>query len=408
MDILFLGGVFPKDEENLIYNKSSGVIQFAANVLQWNIINGLDMCNDIPISLLNSIFIGSYPKLYREIYVKSYKWSHTKGANDSNIGFLNLFGIKQIWRGLAISNQIKKWAQNKTKEKKAIIIYSMNSAFIYAAAKAKQINTDIQVCLICPDLPEFMSVGMNRGYIFNILKSVDRLFMNHFLKSVDSFVFLTKYMAERIAVGDRHWIVMEGVIDSKELVIKQKKYSQENNKKVVLYTGTLNKAYGIMELLEAFKMIDDPFIYLWICGAGEAELEVKELAKVNIRVKYLGQVSREYAVQLQHEVDLLINPRNNKGEYTKFSFPSKIMEYMISGTPALIYNLSGIPDEYYEYLYTIEGDKPEDIARSIREICYNSTEELISFGEKAQKFVFNYKNQVIQGQRIIQLIDKNI
>lgn len=405
MDILFLGGVFPKDEEEIIYSKSKGVIQFAANVLQWNIINGLDTCNNSPTALLNSIFIGSYPKMYTDIYIRSRKWCHSQGANDNNVGFLNIFGIKQIWRGVAISKQIKKWARSKKQQSKAIIIYSMNTPFIYAAIVAKKINPDIHICLLCPDLPEFMNPGKDKGYIFNILKSVDKYVMNHFIKKIDSFVLLTKYMSERIDIGNKPWIVMEGVVNSKELKRNQNKNAVEDDKKVILYTGTLNKAYGITELLKAFKLIKDPSIYLWICGAGEAQGELEQLTKSNSRVKYYGQVNRDYAVELQHKADILINPRNNREEYTKFSFPSKIMEYMLSGTPALIYKLPGIPDEYYEYLFTIEGDEPEDIAKSICKICSKSTDELIEFGDKARNFVLSEKNHIVQAQRIVDLIN---
>lgn len=406
MDILFLGGVFPKDEEAIIYRKSIGVIQFAANTLQWNIIKGLDTCNSKPVSLLNSIFIGSYPKLYKDIYIKSRAWSHTVGANDRSVGFLNLFGIKQVWRGLAISQQIKKWAENNTQEKKVVLIYSMSTPFIYAAAKAKKMNPDITICLICPDLPEFMNPGADRGYVFNILKSWDRSIMNYFLNQVDSFVLLSKYMAERIAIKDRHWIVMEGVVNSEELINPTEQDVRLDDKKIVLYTGTLNKAYGIMQLLEAFSLIEDPAIHLWICGAGDAQLEVENLVSHNSRVKYFGQVDRDYAIKLQQKASLLINPRNDKGEYTKYSFPSKIMEYMLSGTPALIYSLPGIPDEYYKYIYTIDGDKPEDIATSIHNICSKSKEELGLFGKRAQEFVLTNKNEIIQAQRIIDLINQ--
>jgi glycosyltransferase involved in cell wall biosynthesis len=405
MDILFLGGVFPKDEENLIYSKSKGNVQFAANVLQWNIIKGLDICNGFPITILNSIFIGSYPKYYQNIYVKSRIWSHTKDADDRNVGFLNLFGIKQIWRGFNISKQIKKWAVNKKQEKKTIIIYSMNTPFIYAAVKAKRINPNIHICLMCPDLPGFMNLRDNRSFFLKTLKTVDRVIIDYYLQWIDSFIFLTKYMAERINVGNRPWIVIEGVVNSKELKIKQKSNVKRDDKKVILYTGTLNKVYGILELLKAFKLIEDPSIYLWICGAGEAQLEVEKYANINSRVKYFGQVTRDCAVKLQHEADLLINPRNSEGEYTKYSFPSKIMEYMISGTPTLIYRLPGIPDEYYDFLFTIEGDSPEDIASRICQIFNYSTEELLEFGAKAQTFVISKKNNIIQAQRIIDLIN---
>lgn len=404
MDIYFIGGVFRKEEENLVLKKSSGTVQFAANVLQWNIIKGLDLNNDKPISVINSPFIGTYPKHYKDLIIKSSTWNHVKNASDKEIGFINLFGIKEIWRGFATSNYIKKRVDKKSKDQRAIIIYSMHTPFIYAAAKAKHKNPDLHICLICPDLPEFMNLGASRGFVFNALKSLDRKIMNYFLKYVDSFVVLTKYMIDRLDVGSRNWIVMEGIINSEELVIKKNVVTRTDNIKIVLYTGTLNKAYGIIELLEAFKMIDDPNIHLWICGSGESEPQVRELSSSDIRVKFFGQVNRERAIQFQREADLLINPRSDKGVYTKFSFPSKIMEYMLSGTPALIYKLPGIPEEYYDYLYTIEGERTEDIALSITRACANSREELVLFGKNAQDYVLNRKNQVIQTKRIIDLI----
>ena len=39
MKVLFLGGVFPKDLEIEIKDKSKGIVQYAANKLQWNLIN---------------------------------------------------------------------------------------------------------------------------------------------------------------------------------------------------------------------------------------------------------------------------------------------------------------------------------------------------------------------------------
>lgn len=406
MDMLFLGGVFPKGDAPTIYKKSKGVIQFAANVLQWNIINGLDECNNSPITILTSIFIGSYPNHYSDIYIRSSKWSHTKGADDRNIGFLNLFGIKQIFRGLSMSSQAKKWAERKTQEKKVIIIYSMHTPFMYAAREAKKIDPNINICLVCPDLPQYMNLDKRSGFIFNTLKSIDMYAIDKLLRCMDSFVLLTKYMAERIDVRGRPWIVTEGIANYNETTPHQKNKIKKDDTKVILYTGTLHKAYGIMDLLEAFKMIEDSSIRLWICGAGEAQLEVENLANNDSRVKYFGQVSRDFAVELQWESDLLINPRNNKGEYTKFSFPSKIMEYMCSGTPTLIYKLDGIPDQYYDYLLTIEGDTPEGIASSISQAFNKSTDELIEIGEKAKEFVLSNKNHIIQAQRIIELINK--
>ncbi|MCE3202841.1 glycosyltransferase family 4 protein [Paenibacillus sonchi] len=411
MDILFLGGLFPKDEEKLIYNKSKGVIQFAANILQWNIVNGLEKCLDKPIKLVNSIFVGSYPKYFKEIFVMSRSWKHRNDLNhfDINVGFLNLFGIKQIWRGFSVSKYCKLWAKEVATREKVIIIYSMNTPFIYAAMKAKKANPNIHICLICPDLPEFMNTGKKRGFLFELLKSADRYIMNMLLEYVDSFVFLTKFMIERVDVRNRPWTVLEGIVNTDQLEghFDLKKEPNQNKYKRILYTGTLNKAYGIMDLLDAFQMLEDDSLQLWICGAGEAQIEVENLANTDKRVIYYGQVSHNEAVKLQHEADLLINPRNNEGEYTKFSFPSKILEYMLSGTPALIYKLPGIPDEYYDYLFTVDGKGAEAIASSIKHIFSQPYRNLTELGKRSREFVISQKNPSKQTWGILDMI-KNI
>lgn len=38
-------------------------------------------------------------------------------------------------------------------------------------------------------------------------------------------------------------------------------------------------------------------------------------------------------LKAQSESEILVNPRNDNNEFTKYSFPSKVIEYLGSGTP---------------------------------------------------------------------------
>lgn len=82
---------------------------------------------------------------------------------------------------------------------------------------------------------------------------------------------------------------------------------------------------------------------LEIYGDGDYRAELVELAAKHDRIIYKGLVSRDVIVARQKQVALLINPRPSSYEYTQYSFPSKIMEYMLSGTPVLTTKLPGIP-----------------------------------------------------------------
>lgn len=91
---------------------------------------------------------------------------------------------------------------------------------------------------------------------------------------------------------------------------------------------------------------------------------------------------------------LLVNPRPIKPEYTKYSFPSKNMEYMVSGTPLMTTKLPGIPKEYYPYIYLLEDESPEGIARRLNEILNISMIERNEKAKEARKFVIK-KNQTL-------------
>ena len=58
----------------------------------------------------------------------------------------------------------------------------------------------------------------------------------------------------------------------------------------------------------------------------------------------MGCVTNDEIVRLQCEATLLVNPRPSDKEFCKYSFPSKTIEYMASGTPVLMTKLPGVPD----------------------------------------------------------------
>ena len=99
-----------------------------------------------------------------------------------------------------------------------------------------------------------------------------------------------------------------------------------------------------------------------------------------------------------------MNPRPTTEEFTKYSFPSKNMEYMVSGTPLLTTRLPGMPKEYYPYVFLIEDETIDGYAKALADALSRTEDELVNFGQKAKKFVLENKNYIIQTRRIIELI----
>lgn len=403
-DIVFWGGLYPKGIEKEVYLKSKGGIQNAANSLQWSIIQGFDLILSKPISIFNMMYVGSYPKNYRDFIIKSFRFSHIEGAKDYNIGFINITMIKEFFRYLSFLNPLKKWMKRESKYKKVVIIYSIQNLWLSAIKLIKRRNKNIHICMIVPDLPDFMSMSRDKHFLNRRYKKYSINKCRNNMKYIDSFVFLTEEMSNYFQTN-KPYVVVEGIVQPSETCDKDDINTFQNNK-TVLYTGSLEKKYGILDLVNAFMTIKKDDYRLIICGEGEAKKDIIMLAKIDKRIIYKGMLEHDDILKLQKKATILINPRKNNEEYTKYSFPSKILEYLSSGIPIIAYKLDGIADEYDDYIYYIIGDRVEDMADKIIEICEKSKEERDEFGKKACRFVLENKNCHIQVKKITEMIGK--
>lgn len=393
--IIFLGGLFPKEIKEEIENKSKGVIQNAANVLQWAIVNGLDF-HTSELRLLNLPYVGSYPLRYLDFKLSSFNFSHNGKAKDINSGFVNLSIIKIYSRYLNSKVNLNKMI---VESNEIIIIYAMHLPFLKAALEMKKKYPLIKVCLIVPDLPQYM--GGSNNLLLKVLKYFESSYLDKLIKKVDAFVILSKYMVEPLRIGNRPWVVVEGIYNPEVFGTHKKK----EELKTILYTGTLAKRYGILKLLDAFALIKNENFRLWICGDGDANKEISNRAKLDYRISNLGQLPREKVLDLQQRATVLVNPRTSEGEFTKFSFPSKVMEYLGSGTPCIMFSLPGIPEEYFDYCFIVNEESVDALSKSIFFVCNKSQNELDIFGMKAKDFVVKNKSPQSQSLKIINMLN---
>lgn len=101
---------------------------------------------------------------------------------------------------------------------------------------------------------------------------------------------------------------------------------------------------------------------------------------------------------------VLVNPRQNNEEFTKYSFPSKTMEYLSSGIPVVAYKLDGIPDEYDQYIQYVADDSIESLKMKLVEVCEMTREERQELGNIGRNFVLTRKNSTIQVRKICEMI----
>ena len=388
--IFFLGPLYPPDQEARVHKNARVRGSSAPNVFQWNLLNGMQTIAGEDLFVFNVLPVGSWPRGHRDAFLKDTDWTY-QGVRGHEIGSINVPFLKQSSR----ARRTKKILKKTVSAGDEIVIYSAYMPFLKVIYKLPK---DIKVTVIVTDLPEFYDLG-KVSKLRSFLRKLQNRMIYKYMQRVDRFVVLTEQMCEPLKVGDRPWICMEGICNAAQT----DSACQEASTKAILYSGTLHYQYGIKNLLDAFSKITVEGAELWICGGGEAEKEIRELEKQDSRVKFFGFCSQEKVAELRSKAAVLVNPRTNEGEYTKYSFPSKTMEYMASGKPVVMYQLDGVPAEYDEHLFYADATNAVDGLQAAIEAVLDNYASAKTKAEKAQKFVLENKNGVAQASRLIDL-----
>lgn len=351
MTDVFVGFVFDEEKERELLQLSRCGVSAAVNQYQLGFLSGLAK----PVKILSTLSTGAFPRLNRRLFFRGAKKTHSLGEI-TYLPFVNFYFVRDVMfrAGLyrEISRIIKK--QNHT----TVYVYSLYMPSLKAISKLKKKYGDkFTLCIIIPDLPG--KYGLIRRGIKGLRDRSEVKKKMSLPNCADSFVFLTESMKELF--DPKPYAVIEGFLPGCAF-----DYTNVRIPKTVLYTGSLNRAYGFGTLLEAFSLISDPDAQFWICGAGDMESAVKEAAQKDPRIQFKGFLPKSEIADLQTKCDVLVNPRTDEGEYTKYSFPSKTMEYLLSGSKVVMYRLSGIGEEYYRYIRTVEQPGAEALARALQ------------------------------------------
>lgn len=227
---------------------------------------------------------------------------------------------------------------------------------------------------------------------------------NWIIQHVTDYVVLTQAMNDYINPNGKPYIVLEGQADA-AMAEKEPSLAEKTEPRVVLYAGGISKAYGAELLVRGFQLANIPNSRLDIYGLGDYVEELKEIACQDHRVIYGGMLMNTQIVEKERQATLLVNVRPTDAEFVKYSFPSKTMEYLSTGTPLLTTVLPGMPKEYYPHVYLLQEETVEGVAKKLREILGQPDEALFRKGQEARKFILKEKNNIVQAKKILDMLE---
>lgn len=293
------------------------------------------------------------------------------------------------------------WMLIHTKRKTDIVVLDTFQLALTIGAMAACWLKRIPCIGVVTDIPtksQFYSDGQK--------PSAKSRFNNWMITRSDAMVLLTEQMNYIVNPHHKPYIVIEGFADLNNEEMKNE-FENKYSKWTVMYTGGVNKKYGLDILLEGFIQAQIPNSQLIIYGGGPYTNTVKEYSKSNGSIVYGGIMNNRDIVCEQMRATLLVNPRYTHHEFTQYSFPGKNIEYMASGTPTLTTDLPGMPEEYRTHVFILESETTAGMAKMLKDMAEIPRNELHNKGIEARNWMLAEKNNKVQCRKILEFIRKN-
>ncbi len=389
MQIIYLGYAIPEEQgiNNLAYSA-------AGNKFELGVLDGIS--SKYQIHAISIPSVAPYP-MDKRLYIRREKVRLRNGIEAICVSSPNIPMIKQLWQSAMIYHEAKKIIKS-TKDDVLIMTYNLYPQVGTGAIKLKR-KFKKKMLSIIADLP--FDDATKRNPVSKIIINVFNFITRRNLKQADWYILLNEN-AKAFIPDTAPYTIIEGGIKPDEWELQE---NSVTDRKDIIYSGALTDYSGIVQLVGAMHEMNRSDAVLNIYGNGYLTDWVKGETEKSQNIVYQGSVPNNEMRILQSNCRLLVNPRPTDTDIAKYTFPSKILEYLASGTPVVTSKLNGIPREYDQYLSYIESVDPAGIAEAI----YRVLDEYEFFLHKAQmgkEFVFKNKSWSAQGQKIIHFIEQ--
>lgn len=123
----------------------------------------------------------------------------------------------------------------------------------------------------------------------------------------------------------------------KKLIKIEKK--NKDNILNIFYLGQVNKAKGVLQLIESFRKIKGDKINLHIIGVGQDLKQAKRLGVKDDRIMFYGWLDHKELVKLVSKMDVLVVP-----SLCYENSPSVIYESLSMGIPVMAADIGGVAE----------------------------------------------------------------
>jgi len=399
MENIALAVVAPVVPDNEEYR--SRAFSRAANSYIRNLLEALGRAGLRPDLVLSFIALPAFPR-GRHLAVAGRLVTLETGTPVRLMGFLNIPALKQFWLGAAAMVRLCVWAAGPGRGKHRVI-YCFNltvppGVFLWLAARLT--GSKIVVSLNDIGVP---GQSVPDGF----RERLDFWLQRRLIPRFDGHVAVADAIMRDFA-PNRRWVRLEGGVTDSQFETSCAPENSERPSAVftALLAGGLDEVNGVRLVLRA-AALESPVPIRWvIAGAGPLKAEIEAAAASLPNVSYLGFLSTEDLAVAYGQADLLLNVRLTRTINTQYYFPSKLIEYLTTGTPVLTTNTGHTIEEFGEFVFQLTEETPVALLSMVEQVAGVSRADRHRLAARARDYVRHAKHWSRHGRVLAEYLSR--
>lgn len=373
--------------------RNSAVLPTQTHRFAWNLASAMESAGAV-VALVSALPVPNYPE-YPRIIIRSgvVDQGQIQGVT---LGFLNLLILKHATRFIQCLRIGMRYIRSR--RAKFVVVHGVHSPFLVFARLIKKFLR-LRIVLVMTDPPGV--VRTVDGRISRTLKRLDRRLLQSLASGFDGVICLTPALANDFA-PNVPCLIVEGFANPELAGVADITRSVSGGLRIA-YAGGINAEYGVKNLVLAFKSIDDPHARLSIYGKGPLDGWVREQSKSDTRIIHGGMLAHDALMSQLRQSSILVNPRPSAQGFVRYSFPSKVLEYLTLGVPMVTTKLEGLGADYLQFAQVAEEDSVSALATAIQSVV-SGYERALERAQRGQEYVISEKSVEAQGRKIAQFL----
>lgn len=187
--------------------------------------------------------------------------------------------------------------------------------------------------------------------------------------------------------------------------VKVREKFEVQDKKVIMFCGTVRKHKGLDILLDAIDLLKDESIVLMVVAANSDDPYVKKLVEQRKNyIKFIVKQPFEKIPEFLSAADLVVLPQKNTYS-ARAQIPAKVFDAMMMEKPIIATSISDLPQILKDCGIIIEPTNIKQLAEKIK-FVFDNPQIVKNLGKRArEKCLSEYSFSVVQ-DRLAALFDR--